>query len=170
VASRNEQPEGLEDLPTAHRLDPDRLQPAEAIRRTWWVTVPAGTPMERVMDPRYWSRCIPNFGSRVIDQPPDRIEVMPPDRSWFLELMILSVGAEEVEVMKVAGGVLPDRRAAMLTRGPLGADVTDFEFHDLGPGQGWAVVRKHDQQVMHKCRMQSGCAPWLSSYLRTVRA
>ncbi|MGH8200322.1 MAG: hypothetical protein ACREVO_08145 [Steroidobacteraceae bacterium] len=170
MSSRKDQAEAApENLPLAHRLDPERLRPAETVRRTWWATVTAGTPPDRLLDGRYWSQCLQMFHSRAADQPPDRIECMPPDRSWFLELMVLSVGGEELEVIKVAGGMLPDRRVSLLSQGPRGTNVDDFEFHDLGPGEGWAVVRKHDKQVMHKCRLQSQCAPWLSTYLRTVR-
>ena len=158
------------ELPTGLRADPEQLISAEYVYRRWWLTVPAGTPRERVLHPRFFSRCIGKFTSPAMYQPPDRIEVMPTDRAWYLELLVLDVGAEDVRVMVKAFGELPDERAAPPAHKPLGENVEDFEFHDLGPVDGWAVVRKHDAHVMRKGLRKAQCAAWLGDYLRTVGA
>jgi hypothetical protein len=157
-----------EEFPTHWRAAPEQLVFAESVYRRWWLSVPAGTPQERVLDPRFLSRCVQKFSGAVLHQPPDRIEIMPTDRAWYLELLVLDVGAEEVRVMVKSHGVLPDERAAAPGRKPPGQNVEDFEFRDLGPVDGWAVVRKHDSHVMQKMLRRGQCASWLGDYLRTV--
>lgn len=169
AAEKREQSDTAGELPLEDRLDPARLLPAEHVFRIWSVTVPVGTPPERVLLPEFWSRCAQKFASPAVDQPPDWIVCRPPDRTWLVWLVVMSVGAEGVEVARLAAAELPHRGAHAGRRWPLGQNVEDFEFQDLGPGEGWAIVRRHDRQVMHTCRVQGQCPAWLASYLRTVR-
>jgi hypothetical protein len=170
MTTENEQAEARAELATDERLDPARLRPAEHVFRIWSVTVPIGTPLARVLLPEFWSRCTDKFASPAIDQPPDWIICTPPDRSWIAWLVVMSIGAEGVQVAGMAAKELPHLSAGSQRRWPLGQNVEDFEFKDLGPGEGWCVVRHHDQHVMHNCTRQSQCAPWLTGYLRTVRS
>jgi hypothetical protein len=165
-AAPSERPE---ILAMDQRLDPVRLQNAENVFRIWHVTVPIGTPVERVLVPEFWSRCAQKFISPAIDQPPDWIICRPPDRSWFVWLLVVSVGADGVEVARLAATELPHRRGFVGTHGPLGTNVEDFHFEDLGPGEGCQVVRTHDKHPMYKGRTRDECMRWLSSHLKTVR-
>jgi hypothetical protein len=157
-----------EESPLRARADPAQLQLAEQVRRTWWFQPSAAATMEDVMRPEYWSRCVHRFSAGGADQPPDRIECMPADRRWFLELMVLEIGAEGVIVMRIAGGELPRYRLASKLR-PIGENAEDYEFKNMGTLK-WAVVRKHDGMVMTKGQPMSReeCARWLAQYLQTV--
>ena len=163
-----EQP--LEELATHLRLHPDDLVPAELIERRWYAWVPMGTPIERVMDPRYLTRCGEKLrGSHTIERPVDIITFMPTDRRWWLETFLLSIGSEEILVLKMRHGEFPDVRKAAPKQGPLGTNLEDFEIRPLGPHKGHAVVRKHDGHVAYEGRREDQCKVWLTRYLSTVR-
>jgi hypothetical protein len=157
-----------ESLAVSARAHPTQLQLAEQVRRIWWFQPSVTRTMEDVMRPEYWSRCVHKFSAGGADQPPDRIECMPADRRWFLELMVLEIGAEGVVVMKIAGGELPRYHLPTKLR-PLGQNADDYEFENRGTLK-WVVVRKHDGHVMTEGQplTRDQCAQWLEQYLKTV--
>lgn len=159
-----------DELAFANRADPTQLQLAEQVRRTWWFQPAITLTIEDVMRPEFWSRCVHKFSVGGADQPPDRIEVMPSDRRWFLELMVLEIGAEGIIVMKVAECREVPRYRLPSKLWPLGLNVDDYQFENRGTLK-WVVVRKHDGHVMtaEKRLSKEECAQWLDEYLKTAR-
>lgn len=160
-----------EELATHLRLGPEDLVPAELVERRWYAWVPIDTPIERVVDPRFLTRCHRQLlGTSTIERPVDIIVVMPRDRRWWLETIVVAVGSEEIQILKMRYGELPDARSAQVKRGPPGQNLDDYEYRPAGAHKGWEVVRKDTGQVVYQGARLDQCKVWLTGHLQRVRS
>lgn len=69
------------------QLQPARCKPAEFQRAIFAVTPEVGTPIEALLEPKYWAHVSMHF------RPGCHIEVYPPDGSYYAELLVQDCGS-----------------------------------------------------------------------------
>lgn len=124
-----------------------KMQPAEYLRNTWRVTLPAEVKYAEIFVPSFWA----NVASKFVRG--DIIEVWPEDGSWFATL-IVRVSARTHAIVgelryvnfnvpesatPLPGGEIPEGTA------PTGVNPPTVEWK--GPKLKWAVIR-HDGEYM----------------------
>ena len=108
-----------------------KVEQAEYMRSIWHEVPAAGTPLESVLDPKYWVHVSSMF------KPRDRIEVDAEDGSYFAELMVIDAGRlfAKVELMRKHEFSAPE---------VAGSAESPYEVKWAGRAK-WRVVRKIDR-------------------------
>lgn len=116
------------------QLATNRIQPVEFMRTIWYVTPENGTPLEAVLDPKYWAHVSWQF------KPRDRIEVDADDGSYFAELMVIDAGRlfAKVELL----------RKHEFTSTEVEGEMSLYEVKWAGRHAKWRVLRKADRVVL----------------------
>jgi hypothetical protein len=147
-----------QETATVTQLNPHRMQPAESKRTVWHVTTEAETPLDAVLDPKYWAGCASKMRSR------DRIEVEAEEGTYFAELMVLDVGRASAQVVLM-------RKVEFKANTVSGADLGDFEVTWRGVDKKWCVVRKSDKRVQRDgLETKQQAVNWATEHLKTIAA
>jgi hypothetical protein len=119
-------------------LAPSQIGLAEHVTRHHVVTLPAGTPLEHVVDATFWG----NISERL--RPCDRVDVHDAGGRFFIELIVRQV-AQSRPTSGVKGGALM-HVLRHVEFDPIESKPrpVDHEVKFLGPAQGWCVVRLSD--------------------------
>ncbi len=145
------------------QLAPNRLTLAETARNTWHVTPEAGTPIDAVLDPKYWAHYAVNPSLQV--KVGDILQCFAEDNSYFAELIVRHVfrgGMKVAELRRVEFG----EKDAMPAE-----DAGEYEVKFQGPKIKWAVVRKSDKRRMsdgHEEKQQA--YDWLREHQKALAA
>lgn len=130
---------------------------AEYRRRDMIATPEAGTGLEEMLNPLFWSHVAKGLKAW------DRIEVRPADGTWWAELIVRVVQpfAVRVHVLRYA----EFRRST----GSEAAEVpAGYEIKNRGR-DGWAVIRTEDKAVLHeKDPSRDHAVAWLVASLRSL--
>jgi hypothetical protein len=140
------------------QLATNRIQLAEHMRNIWYVTSEHGTPLETLLDPKYWAHVSAKF------KPRDRIEVDSEDGSYFIELMVMDAGRlyAKVEVLR--------KHEFKPVEVSAGHD-DDFEVKWGGRHVKWRVIRKKDRAVLKDgLEDRSAGEVWLAGHAKAVAA
>lgn len=116
----------------------NRIRPAEYDRTIFATNPEAGTTLEDMLAPEYWSHVAKNF------KPGSRIEVTAEDGSWFAELYVRRASANAALVVVLRHFDFTSGKAA---QPEAAAEHTDFTVKFRG-GAGWSVVRNSDKAIM----------------------
>jgi hypothetical protein len=131
---------------------------AEYNRRDVVVTPEAGTTLEEMLNPLFWSHVAKGLKEW------DRIEVRPTDRTWWAELLVRTVQPFMVRVHVL--------RHAEFGRRGVGTEAAEvpggYELRNRGR-DGWAVIRTEDKVVLKEKEPSRELAlAWLLASLRSV--
>ncbi len=137
---------------------------AEFVRRDMIATPEAGTTLDEMLEPAYWSN-VARFGTPGALKQWDRIEVRPADGAWWAELIVLTVQPFAVKVAtlrsKHFSKLTPEEEAAEIPAG--------YEVKSRGAAHGWSVTRQSDRVVLHeKARSRDDALGWLHAHLRSL--
>lgn len=131
---------------------------ADQARNIHVVTPEAGTPIEVVLSPDYWSTVAMNM------TPWDRIEVRAEDGAYYAELLVLSCDRNWAKVKLLSKHSLTAEDTI-----PDPGVQTHHQIKWRGPHHKWSVVRNSDNAVL-KDKMEKGEAnTWLMEYLKAMR-
>ena len=119
------------------------LQQAEFQRVAWGVKPPAGTKLDDVLQPEYWTHAAKKL--RVGAQ----IEVVPEDVEWFALLIVRAntKSGVKVSVLNYVPFSVEDKPKKPKAEKPEGND--DFEVKFAGADK-WRVSRRSDGEIVAK--------------------
>lgn len=125
-----------------HILD-GQLQQAEFYRVVWFVTPPAGSKLDPMLQPDYWRHVAKRLKVGA------QIEITPEDAQWFARLIVRSNTASGIKV-----GVLehvqfdaPVEKPAKQVRALKSDGNEDFEVKFAGADK-WRVLRRADGEIV----------------------
>jgi len=137
------------------QLATNRIQTAEYMRTIWYVTPESGTPMESLLDPKYWAHVSWQF------KPRDRIEVDCEDGSYFGELMVIDAGRLFAKVE-----LLWEHK---FTATEVAGEQSLYEVKWAGRHAKWRVMRKADKVVLQDGFEDRQAADlWAASHARVA--
>lgn len=141
------------------RLHFGRLQSLESAQRMWFADIPAGLPIDAVLEPSYWT----NF-TKII-KPDDLIRARCEDGSWAADLWVMLVGTIEIKVSVWHFSKLDG------TASPGTEDSEVYAVKWLGPGAKFAVVHRANGSII-KDRLypKSEAYAYLQKHLGTMKA
>lgn len=132
------------------RLMEGEMASAEYARAIYCVTAPAGAKPDDYLEGETYAHVV----GRKLKQG-DRLEVTAEDRTWFAEVMIVTVSGQMVQ-------------AEMLRKydfAPIaGKEHEAYEVQWAGPRALWRVLRKTDRHVMvDKLESKSAGVAWVEA-------
>lgn len=137
-------------------LNQSRFNQAEYVRNIWAVTPEAGTKVEDMLDPAFWSHVAASL------KPWDKIEVRAEDGTFYAELLVLQSARNWAKVRLLSRVELKD---AM----PEGREVDGHIIKWAGPHAKWRVIRSTDNAVIHeKAESEAAANKWLTDHLRVT--
>lgn len=143
----------------APALSPNLLKGAEFERIIHTATIPPGVALSSVLRPDFWAHC----AGKV--KPYARIECRAQDNKWFAELMVHTVGKQELGVW-VLRYIDLEAQAASAREEPKSDDTYTISF---APKQRWRVIRNSDNAVIHKDEATEDSArAWLADFQKTA--
>jgi len=139
-----------------------RVQYSETARNSFFITIPAETPIDAVLQPAYWKHVSKKFS------PYTRIEVVTDDGEYFAELLVLNAGDNWAVVKKLSYHDLNNV-----------ADIKEAEKHNglelkyRGPHYKWCVMRKNPENnqmdvIKEGFDRKEEAARELAQYARTI--
>ena len=132
-------------------LNPQRIGLAEALRRDWVVNAEAGTTVQDVLEPVYWSHNASDFTIY------DHIEVRLETGEWILDLIVIAVGRNWAKVHLVNKIELASEDDSPV--------ATKHKVEWKGPQHKWAVIRLADNEMISKGHGDKNeAALWLTNY------
>lgn len=144
------------------QLAPGRVMLAEHARNVWCATPETGTPIETLLDHKYWAHYAVNQSFSV--KPGDRIEVYAEDGTYFVELIVRDVSRAGLRVASLRAVKFDDGEQK-------GEDFGDFEVKWQGQRYKFAVIRKSDKQRVSEGHQQKDQAiDWLREHLKAFAA
>lgn len=117
------------------RIMPERVSLAEIARQDWVITAAAGTLIEDVMKPEYWSHIAPRL------KPGDHIEVRVDTEEWLLELLVLETARSFTRVHLLKHHELGDWRDVEMK-------TAQHKIDWKGTFLKWSVIRLSDSAVI----------------------
>lgn len=118
--------------------NPQKFNSAEFRRNEWFAAPEAGTTLEQILDPDFWS----HVSGRV--KPLDIIEVLPEDASFYARLMVTSCSRIHAKVVVLYHKSLVDAGVAE----PTPDDAGQYEVKWLGPSGKFGVLRTKDKHTV----------------------
>ena len=148
------------EKPTATKrvviLNPQRMGLREERRQDWVVNAEAGTTIEDVLDPQYWS----HMAAQML--PAARVEVFVETGEWMLDLLVLNAGRNWAQVHVLHHYELAERADTMPA-----AQRHRVEWK--GPQLKWCVIRNADSEIVLKeMASKAAAAERLASYEKTT--
>lgn len=130
------------------RLMEGEMRTAEYDRAIYCVTAPPGTRPEDYLESEVYAHVV----GRKLKQG-DRLEITAEDRTWFAEVMIVTVSGQMVQAE-----ILHKHSFAPLA----GKEHDAYEVMWAGPAAKWRVMRKSDRHVMiDKLESKSAGVAWV---------
>jgi hypothetical protein len=126
----------------------------------WYAKPEFGTPLEAVLEPRYWAHCSSQLA------PEDVITVMPEGAAWRAELLVLDAGTGFAKVV-VINSIDLDKHEVT---GEL-PSTDDYDVRWTGRHTKWRVIRKSDKKVMvENQKTKQDAYGWISNHKRAMAA
>ena len=140
------------------KLTQTRCAHSEFANASWTVTAEAGTTLEQVMAPEFFT----NVASQM--RPYDKIMVRVDDGVWYAELLVLTAGRTWVKTKKLIDVHLTSQDVDMTQ-----ADRADgFEIKHRGPHNKFSIIRKLDNEVIREqFETKDEARAWLSDYVKS---
>lgn len=143
------------------QLAPRRMQLAEHAFVTWHVTSEAGTPVEALLDPKYWANAV---HSHPINRG-HRIEVDCEDGSYTATLFVREVGRLFAKVTLLSKTMLGASDAADAV------EVDGYTLKYRGTIMKWTVTRIADKKTVSEGHENKDAArDWLREHLKALAA
>lgn len=134
------------------RASMERLGESEHSRRVFWFTAPAGTTIDDLMTPAYWSR----VASRL--KPLDRVEVCDDEMTYFAEFIVLAADSDGLRLAPLRGVDLQGTGARDgMPRAKVGVQATY-----KGAFLKWCAYRG-DVLLKDKFETERACLQWISA-------
>lgn len=119
------------------QLAPNRVMLAEQARNTWHANPEADTPVDALLDPKYWAHYAVSHS--IVIRPGDRIEAYPDDGTYFAELIVRDVSRAGIRVAEL-------RRKVFDKTENVGEVIDGHEIKYQGTRVKWAVIRIADRK------------------------
>ena len=143
----------------APALRPELLKGAEFERIIHTATIPPGIALSSVVRSDFWAHCAGKVKQYA------RIECRAQDNKWFAELMVHTVGKQELGIW-VLRYIDLEAQAVEARETPKedGSHTVSF-----APKHRWRVIRDSDGAVIHKDEATEDAAKaWLEEHLKTA--
>jgi len=134
------------------RASPDRLGEAQHSRRVFWFTATAGTTIDDLLTPPYWSRVASRF------KPLDRIEVVDDEQTYFAEFIVLSADSDGLRLAPLRGVELQGTGA----RDAIPRNKAAVQASYRGVHLKWCAVRG-EVVLRDKFESERACLQWIAS-------
>lgn len=144
------------------KLSPSALQTGEFAKMVWVATAEAGTPIETVLDPMYWSHVAKTL------KPWHEIDVRAGDGSWLVRLVVRDAGPMWAKVELLAAHEFEAKAGAdvVMPAAAEGRYIVKWRF-----GAKWSVLRLGDNAVMiDGLATKDEAALWLTQHVAKVAA
>lgn len=139
-------------------LTPGRIRPAEAVYRSHFVLVEAGTDRATIFEPTFWAHVAAKL------RPLDRLEIMDDEGSWLTMLIVRAVGRQEAVVTELWSANLSGAAAATHVS-------VEFEAKWRGHKYKWSAVRLSDKAVMREdMETREEAEAYIRSHLKALAA
>lgn len=137
-------------------LNPQRMGLREEKRQDWVVNAEAGTTIQDVLDPQYWS----HMAAQML--PYARIEVLLETGEWMLDLVVLNAGRNWAQVHVLHRYELAERSETMPA-------ATKHLIDWKGDQLKYCVIRVADNEIIHKgLASKAKAVEWLTSYEKSI--
>lgn len=145
---------------TSLKLTPNqqRVNLAEYRRQEWVVTPEAGTSLENLLDPTYWS----HVSGRM--KPMDIVEVFIEDGSAYYRLMVTACSRIAANMIVLYSKALTEQEQETFNT-PAAAGSIEYEAKWQGPAERWIVLRTKDKT---KVKTGFGSKEEAASYIRDL--
>lgn len=144
------------------KLAPTRLQEDGYHRTCWVATVEAGTTMDDLLRPSFWTNlCGPGNRLRRMD----RISILIDDESFYAELLVLAVGVGFAKMAKLLQVDIDTAGTAQ--------DAEELPVFAKwgGPHLKWTVVRKSDRErIKDQLESREIAEQWARDHSRAMAA
>ena len=122
----------------ARQITPERMQPEEFARTSWFITAHFGTAVEDLLAPGYWA------GMAQKMKVSDKIEAWVDDGTWIAELRVLEVAHNWARVIILSQHRLDSPEALRP------AVAEEYRVEWKGPHLKFCVVRTRDGAYLSK--------------------
>lgn len=143
------------------QLAPRRMQLAEHAFVTWHVTPENGTPLEAVLDPKYWANAVHSHDMKA----GHRIIVDAEDGSYTATLFVRETGRMYAKVALLSKNLLG---------APDAADAVEYDGFALkyrGTVMKWTVTRVSDGKVIQEgLGTKDTAREWVTQHLKAMAA
>lgn len=138
-----------------------RMEMAEYARVVWRAVVEKGTPLEDVLNPRFWSTVAVQF------KPLALIEATTDDMAWYAQLLVVSCDRTYAKVVVLSyKDLVPTDTAEVLP----GLD-SEYEIRFGGPHLKHRIIRKKDGAVIKEgIPLRADAVRILNEYINTISA
>ena len=132
-----------------------RLAQAEFKRNYWSAVLEAGTTVEEIQEPMYWSY----VGTKLRQF--DRIEAIEESGAYFVELLVTACDRNWANVFVLQVHELAKKGALVSPSKP----DESFKVEWAGPHHKWRIVRTADNEVIRKeFQTEAEAAAWLADH------
>lgn len=139
------------------RADPERLGEAQHSRRVFWYPALAGTTVDDLLTPPYWSL----LASKL--KPLDRIECVDDDMTYFAEFIVLDSTGEGVRLALMRFGELQGTGP----RDAMPRNKTGVHALYKGPHLRWCAFRG-EALLKDKFESERDCLQWIAGHAKAA--
>jgi hypothetical protein len=139
------------------KLDPVRIKPTDHEVTDFSATVEVGVTPEQIFAPEFFANVAPRL------TPYSKIRVRTDDGSWYMELLVLSVGRTWAKCVPLLQVKLTTEDVDMSQA----EDSDKYKVLFRGPHLKWAVTRKQDGEVLRdQLETKHAAESWLREYIK----
>lgn len=138
------------------QLAPRRMQLAEHARQVWHITPEKDTPLDAVLEPKYWAHVSMQM------KPGDHIEVLAEDGTWFAELIAIDPGRLYCKVALL-------RKAVLEKVDVEGGELAGLQIRHRGALKKWCVIRENDV-IQAELGSKEAARAWALEHLKAMAA
>jgi hypothetical protein len=143
-------------------LDPTRVTLDEYVNQNWTVTVEAGTTIEDILKPEFFS----NISSKM--RPYDHMRVRTDAGEWYGEFLVLSCGRVWAKLAPIFTMDLTSKDIE-LTQAGVADGMEQYEVAFRGPHLKFCIIRKSDREsIKEQLQTKAEAQAWLASYVITT--
>lgn len=143
------------------QLQPSRCQAAEFQRSIFCITPEVATPIEALLEPKYWAHVSMQF------RPGTHLEIYPPEGNYFAELLVQDCGKLYAKV-----ALLRKVDFEAVEVGKQDLDLSGFSVGYGGQALQWCVYRLLGKGKKDLLKSELGhrdaADAWLKQHARTV--
>lgn len=143
------------------QLAPKRMQLAEHAFNNWHITPENGTPIEALLDTKYFANCVHSHTIKA----GDRIHCDAEDGSYSVVLFVRDVGRMYCKTALLSKALFGGQEASAVTQ------VEGYEIKFRGQIKKWCVKRIDDgKEVQDGLGTRDAAGDWIREHLKALAA